>query len=277
MGCAVACCSDAPRRRTVGRAGDTVLLLHGSAGNGALWRHAAKALGLLHCCLAPDLIGYGRSDPWPASVSFTLDDECNALKPLLACCPEPLHLVGYSYGGVVALQMALSDPARVRTLTLIEPVFFNALRYARRTDAFGQFVRISEDFRIALARDGAEAAIRPFIAFWTGPGAWDRLSPSARADMLNAAGKVMLDWRAAFALAPDRASLVTLGPRTMLMRGTASPPPMLELVDALHALMPGSSRVIVEGASHLLPLTHAETVTNATLSHLHADAERRLR
>jgi pimeloyl-ACP methyl ester carboxylesterase len=273
MGCVVACCSDEPRPHTADRAGDTVLLLHGSTGNGALWRHTAKALGLLHCCLAPDLIGYGRSDPWPAGVSFTLADECNALQPLLACCPEPLHLVGYSYGGVVALQMALSDPARVRTLTLIEPVFFNALRYAQRTDAFGQFVRISEDFRTTLARD----AIRPFIEFWTGRGAWDRLPPSARAGMLNASGKVMLDWRAAFALAPDRASLAALGPRTMLMRGTASPPPMLELVDALHALMPGSSRVIVEGASHLLPLTHAETITAAVLSHLHADAERRLR
>jgi lipase len=63
----------------------------------------------------------------------------------------------------------------------------------------------------------------------------------------------------------------------MLMRGTASPPPMLELVDALHALMPGNSRVIVEGASHLLPLTHADAITDAILSHLHADAERRLR
>ena len=52
---------------------------------------------------------------------------------------------------------------------------------------------------------------------------------------------------------------------------------MLRLVDALHALMPGSTHVVVPGAGHLLPLTHASELSRAMLSHLHAEAERRLR
>jgi pimeloyl-ACP methyl ester carboxylesterase len=208
---------------------------------------------------------------------LTLDDERNALKPLLACCAEAYHVVGYSYGGVVALQMALADRQRVRTLTLIEPVFFNALRDAGETSAFSQFVRLSKDFEAALQQGGAETAIRPFMDFWTGSGSWDRLPLFVRAEMLKSARKIALDWHAAFAFAPDRQNLAALGPRTLLVRGTESPRPMLALVDALHALMPGSTRLIVEGANHLLPLTHADALTNAILSHLHADAERRLK
>jgi pimeloyl-ACP methyl ester carboxylesterase len=91
--------------------------------------------------------------------------------------------------------------------------------------------------------------------------------------MLKVAGKISLDWRAAFAFAPDRQNLAELGPRALLIRGTDSPQPMLRLVDALHSMMPGCTRRVIEGANHLLPLTHADAVAGALLSHLHADAE----
>jgi hypothetical protein len=50
---------------------------------------------------------------------------------------------------------------------------------------------------------------------------------------------------------------------------------MRSLVDALHAIMPGSARAVVEGASHLLPLTHVSVLTSAILSNLRAGAKRR--
>jgi pimeloyl-ACP methyl ester carboxylesterase len=95
--------------------------------------------------------------------------------------------------------------------------------------------------------------------------------------MLGWAGKIALEWEAVFAFAPPPQSLAPLGPRTLLVRGDQSPPPMLELVDALHGLMPGSARAVLAGANHLLPSTHTPELTKAILSHLHADAERRLR
>jgi hypothetical protein len=107
-----------------------------------------------------------------------------------------------------------------------------------------------------------------------GEGAWQRLADPLRADMLRWAGKMALEWEAVFAFAPP---LAALGPRTLLLNGDQRPHPMRELVDPLHGAMPGSARVVVDGANHLLPGTHAPELTNAILSHLHADAERRLR
>jgi len=60
------------------------------------------------------------------------------------------------------------------------------------------------------------------------------------------------------------------------VRGSDSPRPMRSLVDALHAIMPGSARTVVEGANHLLPLTHADVLTSAILSTLRAGVQPRL-
>jgi pimeloyl-ACP methyl ester carboxylesterase len=279
MGCAPANCLAAGDLSGKARqaAGETVLLLHGSAGGGALWRQTVAELQPLYRCLAPDLIGYGAATPWPQGEPFTLDAERLALEPLLACCAGAFHLVGYSYGGVVALQLALANPARVRTLTLIEPVYFNVLRDAARAPAFVRFQRLRQEFMRALAQGDAAAAMRPFIDFWAGEGAWQRLPDPLRADMLRWAGKIALEWEAVFAFAPPPQGLAALGNRTLLVRGDRSPAAMLELVDALHGLMPGSARVVLAGANHLLPSTHASELTRAILSHLHVDAERRLR
>jgi pimeloyl-ACP methyl ester carboxylesterase len=255
--------------------GETVLLLHGSAGSSALWRRTLQDLSPLYRTVAPDLIGYGAAGRWPPGADFELDAEVRALSPLLPCC-STYHLVGYSYGGAIALVLALGDPAAVRTLTLIEPVFFAALRYANETAAYDCLCRVRDDFTARLSRGERETAMAQFIDFWTGAGAWAALPPPVRAEMLTLAEKIALDWRASFNADPGPESLVALGPRTLLVRGDCSPEPMCRLVDALHGLMPGSSRIIIDNANHLLPLTHGRAITGAILGQLHADAERRL-
>ena len=66
--------------------------------------------------------------------------------------------------------------------------------------------------------------------------------------MLKAADKIVLDWQASFAADPGRSGLSALAVPTLLVRGSDSPRPMRSLVDALHAIIPGSGRTVVEGA-----------------------------
>jgi pimeloyl-ACP methyl ester carboxylesterase len=255
---------------------ETVLLLHGSAGSSTLWRRTIDALRPLYRTLAPDLIGYGGSAPWPPNVPFDLEVEARAVQKLLPCCGH-YHLVGYSYGGTVALHLALAHPRRVLSLTLIEPVFFAALRYAADTEAYDALCRVRDDFVAMLTRGDRELAMQRFIDFWTGSGAWARLPVAMRESMLGMVGKIVLDWQASFAADPGPERLVPLAPRTLLMCGDKSPEPMRRLVDALHALMPASERLVVPGANHLLPLTHASALTSALMTQFHATSERRMR
>src|SRR5258708_9205530 len=129
MGCEAPICVNV-RSAHVGTDRETVVLLHGSAGSSALWRHTKSALRPSYRCIAPDLIGYGTSAAWPSHASFGLEAELRAIEPLLQCCADTFHLVGHSYGGVLALHLALADPGRVQSLTLTDPVFFAALKYA---------------------------------------------------------------------------------------------------------------------------------------------------
>jgi pimeloyl-ACP methyl ester carboxylesterase len=276
MGCEAPICVDANARPAhLGDDRETVVLLHGSASNSALWRHIKGALQSRYRCVAPDLIGYGSSAAWPQQAAFGLDAELRAIEPSLRCCADTLHLVGHSYGGVLALHLALADPGRVQSLTLIEPVFFAALKYAGEWSAYFEFCRVRDEFVTALARGDRELAMRRFVDFWMGNDAWAGLSADTRASMRNAADKIVLDWQASFAADPGRSRLSALAVRTLLVRGSDSPRPMRSLVDALHAIMPGSGRTVVEGAGHLLPRTHASVLASAILSNLLTGAKRR--
>ena len=142
--------------------------------------------------------------------------------------------------------------------------------------SFFETVRYSAAGSNPKARAAPAGMIDPWlkvVSFWDGDRPLAALHYYATHPMsYYGDGRVTSDF---CGLARDR--LAAFGPRTLLLRGDRSPPAMIELVDALHAAMPGSSRQVVAGANHLLPVTHAAQVTQAVLLHLHAGAERRQR
>ena len=103
---------------------------------------------------------------------FNLDVELTATKHLLPCCGKKMHIVGYSYGGVLGLHLALSNPVLVHSLTLTEPVFFTSLRYAKSWQVYQQFCRIRDRFNSQLSEGHTNEAMSEFIDFWTGEGTW---------------------------------------------------------------------------------------------------------
>jgi pimeloyl-ACP methyl ester carboxylesterase len=277
MDCAALACAHPTASRTRKKQVDALVLLHGSASTGALWRGMRERLGSAYDVFAPDLIGYGAAPGWPDHRGLTLSDEVARVESILPCCDGDFHAVGYSYGGAVALALALAAPRRIKSLTLIEPVFFAALGRAGEGRALGVLQEIRDRFSSGLRSGRREEAMRDFIDFWSGSGAWARFPGNYRDATLAAADTIRLDWEACFAFDPPAEALAALGPRTLLVRGDRSPEPMIRLVDSLYTLMPGCERTIVPGATHLLPITHDAQIASALVGHLHASAERSLR
>ena len=108
--------------REVG-AGEPIVFLHCSSGSSGAWVSVMNQLVRDHRALAPDLLGYGRSAPWPRDLPLASDGELGVLEALLDVVGQPVHLVGHSYGGTVALNAARRFPRRVASLTLIESPF----------------------------------------------------------------------------------------------------------------------------------------------------------
>lgn len=128
-------------------AGPPVVLVHGFAQSHLTWRANFDALAAHYRVLAVDLPGFGASTKVALDGLEAFGD--TLLRLLDREHLDSAHVVGHSYGGLVALGLALHRPARVRSLTVLGPA------------GLGPTVT---DFReqIALARTPAEikAAIR---------------------------------------------------------------------------------------------------------------------
>jgi pimeloyl-ACP methyl ester carboxylesterase len=102
-------------------AGAPLLLLHGHEQSATSWRWVIPALARTHRVLALSLPGHGDTDPMADGHSPGSD-----LTPFVAAFLDtldihpPLHVVGHSAGGAIALRLAVADPQRIRTLTLVD-------------------------------------------------------------------------------------------------------------------------------------------------------------
>lgn len=100
---------------------DTVVFLHGLAGSSSNWTDLAHLLGSRMRTVAVDLPGFGFTEP-PVGFDFTHRMHAEIVIGLLEYLDAPeLHLVGNSFGGTVAVEVAARRPDLVTTLTLISP------------------------------------------------------------------------------------------------------------------------------------------------------------
>jgi pimeloyl-ACP methyl ester carboxylesterase len=99
-----------------------VVLIHGSVGNADSWAAVRPVLEERYEVVAPNRGGY---PPGPLLERIDFEQQAEELAPLLG---ERAHLVGHSYGGVIALLIAASRPDAVRSLTVSEPPAFGLAR-----------------------------------------------------------------------------------------------------------------------------------------------------
>ncbi|WP_096285389.1 alpha/beta fold hydrolase [Mycobacterium ahvazicum] len=95
-----------------------MLALHGLTGHGQRWQQLGDHLPEITIA-APDLIGHGRSS-WAAP--WTIDANVAALAALLDEAAEaPVLVVGHSFGGGLAMNLAANRPDLVSGLLLLDP------------------------------------------------------------------------------------------------------------------------------------------------------------
>jgi lipase len=94
-----------------------ILAIHGLTGHGQRWETVATRHLPEFSVAAPDLIGHGRSS-WAAP--WTLDANIAALADLVDGA-GPVVVVGHSFGGAVALNLAAARPDLVAALVLLDP------------------------------------------------------------------------------------------------------------------------------------------------------------
>jgi pimeloyl-ACP methyl ester carboxylesterase len=102
--------------------GERVVCVHGSLSWGTFAFRAQRPLATSHALVLPDRRGYGASAA-TGRADFSVD-----AVDVAALLGDGAHLVGHSYGAVVALLVAARRPEAVRTLTAVEPAALSAVR-----------------------------------------------------------------------------------------------------------------------------------------------------
>lgn len=98
--------------------GEPLLLLHGLAGSSRTWDDVVPTLAAHHDVIAPDLLGHGESAK-PIG-DYSLGAYASGMRDLLAMLDvKSVTIVGHSFGGGVAMQLAYQHPRLVDRLVLV--------------------------------------------------------------------------------------------------------------------------------------------------------------
>jgi pimeloyl-ACP methyl ester carboxylesterase len=122
--------------------GERVVCVHGSLSWGTFAFRAQRPLAEDRSLVLPDRRGYGAS---VANGPADFEVDANDIAVLLG---DGAHLVGHSYGAVVALLATARRPEAVRTLTVVEPA---ALAVARGDTAVEELIEALTDVNAAAA------------------------------------------------------------------------------------------------------------------------------
>lgn len=174
--------------------GEPILFLHSSVSSHRQWAPLMAQLAALErfCLISADLTGYG-DEPCPTSPRpFSLAAEVEYLLQRLPdeLIQQPLRVVGHSYGGAVALQLALSSRVKVRQLALFEPVAFHLLK--GESELWREVTALAEE----LPRLTPERAAQRFIDYWQNPGYFLALPAKMQHALAAQVTKVSLDFEA---------------------------------------------------------------------------------
>lgn len=94
--------------------GEPILFIHGIDSDSRMWEKQFDTLAKSYQTIRFDLRGFGHT-PMPAG-EFHIQDDINELMESLEI--HSAHIVGYSFGGTVALPFAMKYPSRVKSLIL---------------------------------------------------------------------------------------------------------------------------------------------------------------
>lgn len=147
-----------PYIETVGQGPDLVLL-HGWGLHSGIWELITKQLSQHYTLHLIDLPGFGRSPLPGGDYSIELLTE-----QVLKVAPEKAHYLGWSMGGLVATNIAISHPQRVESLITVSssPRFVQAddWQHAMKPNIMDSFCRyLEEDYQGTIIRFLAIQAI----------------------------------------------------------------------------------------------------------------------
>jgi pimeloyl-ACP methyl ester carboxylesterase len=250
-----------------------VVLVHCSASSARQWSALVAAFGDRLQPIFVELRGHGDCPSWHGSGPLTLAEEARSITAAIASDGAPVHLVGHSYGGGVALRFALDHPELLRSLTLIEPSCFHLLKEAGSEAHLLDEVRAVVDAvnRGVIGGD-YRAGMSVFIDYWSGPGSWAALSAEKQMQFAGLALHVAHHFHS---LIEETTPLIAYGRievPTLVLCGNRSPRPSRAITRLVAGALPRARHRTIDGGNHMAAITRPERVNPLIIEHVEANS-----
>ena len=250
--------------------GPAIIVGHCSSASHKEWLPLIEALKSDWRVLAPDFIGYGQSEPWPATKPFSMDADIQVLLAVAKKAKGPLHLVGHSYGAALALEAARTLGSRIKSLTLVEPVAFHLLRIEGRPE-WAEVEALGRAVLGAVAQGDDRDAAKAFMVYWLGRTRW-WLSPERFKSAIAATiPKVALEFSIAIDAKTGLEDYAAIAAPTLVIAGSKTRAPTRAVADLLACALPNAKLALLPGAGHMSPFTHPAELNRLILDHLRSE------
>lgn len=228
-------------------AGEVVLCVHHSGGNGSNFAGVLSALEGRHSPLAFDFPGHHRSGSLDSLGSVEkLAAFTGALIDKLGL--RPVVLLGHSMGGSVGLELALTRPDVVRGLVLCGA----AARYPASEELLERFRLITEG---KARRHFDPSAYSPHTPKEiVGAGFMDSLKTDPRAVYPNLLA--LRAWEA-------ESRLEQVSVPTLVVVGSDESSAMAEQAEVMASRIPGARRIVIDEAGHMIPMEQPAALADA--------------
>jgi len=198
---------------------------------------------------------------------FGESHEAEALESVVRKAGSSVHLVGHSFGGLVALAVALRNQVSLSSLVILEAPAMELLRAEGENRHYSLFQGMTEAYFADFA-SGNVSAIAAMIDFYGGPGTFASWPPRVRAYAERTTPVDIVDWGSAYGLPLSAASLSTIRLPVIVARGGASHPAMQRANALLSERIDQAALVTIDGAAHFMIATHATEVADLIAQHV---------